>query len=625
MPVAFWKNRDEEGISKSRKRTKGQRSIYSTAPAIQQRESSLYLPAGGGMVVVSSGRGSESGQATATIPSSVPVPKGGIRIQKPNRTLFTSIKHQHQHHHHHPQQASASAYHSYLPDHQQYRHPYSINHTSAPSDLHSLSTFDLYDRPRYTPAAAPYHSAVDIRRPTTIAFADELAWTDSSRTSSSCYNHSYDSQDEDEDEEEEESVCQKRRDIVSRARLTCQSFVSLGKTMSGALKSRGEGMKSEVWAKSHSTDCTDDMSAPPPIPARSRLRAVPGPKSNTSPIPTPIQTPTLESSTSRLLFSTPPTAIHSSEASARVVGQKKSQMFQLPVDRPLPQEESQTPVLPSPLSGTFESPNSSSRSPGANGDSILTFGKKKGGKNLEKDPYKVRDGAEKKSSSSGVYTPSTFPGASGPRPSHFPTHVYTPPTFTLHPTRPSPQPISPSGSSIHSSLSSHSDSTAPPATPLSPTTRFGKALSNVKRISTNIKGHKDIQHPQAHEHFLPPSASFESNSTTSHSRDSSLGPQTPTMSHQSYHLQSPTGGYFPPLSAGLGVGLSENVGYEGRRARSQSIDAAVLFDHGAEGGKGQLQSPSLGHKGRRKPVPRLAADGLSNDMAGLEVEETHAL
>ncbi|WWD17474.1 hypothetical protein CI109_101915 [Kwoniella shandongensis] len=634
--MPFWKKRDDRpgsaSSSSSQKRPKGHKSIYATAPAIQERESSLYLPTIAIPANRSSGRRGNSrrgsGLDQATVQSS---PQRGINntsAKKPNRTLFTTLP---DHiFNNHPQQevVRVTQHHNhqsfpYYTNQQLQQHPYD-RHPHSHSTSYSLSTFDL-DCRAYS-SKAYNSSTVDIRRPRSISFADDPIWTDESRSSSSYYNHSYDSEDEDDDEAEEKHhpAHQKRANLVTKARLTCQSLLELGKTMSGALGLKGEGMKSEVWGKSHATDDADSMAAPPPIPARSRLRTVPEPKSNTSPYPTPAHTPSLDSSSTLSLFPTPPTTLGHAEAPARVVGHKKSEIFQLPVDPPLPLEEYRTPVLPSsPVAGTLESPSGPNRSPGSNGDSILTFGKKKSGKVVEKDPHKVRDGAEKKASSSGVYTPMTFPGASGPRPSHFPTHVYTPPTFTLHPTKPQPQPISPSGSSIHSSSSSHSDSTAPPATPLSPTTRFSKALSNVKRFSTNIKGQKDSQHPHAHDYFIPASISLESNSTANHSRDSSLGPQTPTSSYQPH---TPVGGYFPPISAGLGMGLPEDVGSQGSRTRAQSTSATtVLFDHGVESGKSPMQSPSLGHKGRRKPVPRLADDGLVNGMAKLEVEQTHAL
>lgn len=111
-----------------------------------------------------------------------------------------------------------------------------------------------------------------------------------------------------------------------------------------------------------------------------------------------------------------------------------------------------------------------------------------------------------------------------------------------------------------------------------------------------------------------------------HSRQSSLGPQTPTSATRPVYGAY---AYTSTNSYGLGEGLSEN---EGRTAgsspealrRSQQITTTnmVIFDESAGG---TPKSPQL-TKPKRKPVPRmLVGDELTEKMEGLQMIETHAL
>lgn len=254
--MPFWKRRED----KPHKRSKGQKSIYASAPAIQERESSLYLPE----VVTTtsttaaststsgrsrrSGRGSGSGQATVLSPQRGISCNGSSTSarnnnQKPNRTLFTPAPDRFNLHPQKEEVVVVIPAQKHYTEQQLQQHPYRHHHHTHSS----LSTFDLDRRPY---SSATYSSTVDVRRPRSISFADRPIWTVESRSSSSYHNYSYDSEDEDEEEDTDDQPVQHRRGkFVSKARLTCQSLLDLGKTMSGALGLKGEGMKSEVWAK----------------------------------------------------------------------------------------------------------------------------------------------------------------------------------------------------------------------------------------------------------------------------------------------------------------------------------------------------------------------------------------
>ncbi|OCF36694.1 hypothetical protein I316_01290 [Kwoniella heveanensis BCC8398] len=387
-------------------------------------------------------------------------------------------------------------------------------------------------------------------------------------------------------------------------------------------------------------DSADDMNVPPPIPARSRLRTVPTPKLTSSPN---FSSPNLLSAQASEVQDGSSTIAEDASSSIRVITHRKSSLFRLPVDQPIALTSS---PVPSPVSPAFSSGSPASHgqgpaSPNA-GETSFGFGRRKVSRALERDPHKIRDGMMAKTSSSGVYTPPTFPGAQGPRPSHFPSHVYTPANFALYPAQ---TPISPSASSTHSSSSSQSDSTAPPRTPISPTGRIGKAMTNIRRFSSTITQVKEktgiVNNNNSHQraittpmleseyYYMPPSSSFES--STTHSRQSSWGPQTPVGSKIiAPPFQHSDSGYFPPLSshAGLGFGLPEHPHDNAmRRLRTSSTDATVIIDAGADPlnfgvldktDKKEVimgQVPSIGSKSKRKPVPKIL---------GQDVEETHA-
>ncbi|WVQ99253.1 hypothetical protein IAU59_006385 [Kwoniella sp. CBS 9459] len=421
--------------------------------------------------------------------------------------------------------------------------------------------------------------------------------------------------------------------LYTKKNLTSRSLISLFHNMSSSTSTAKEGGALGVdlrgcGERSAKTDDTaDNMAAPPPVPARSRLRTIPTPRLASSP----------NLSSPNLLSGSPmpdnSSTVGECSSSIHVITHRKSSLFRLPVDQPIAQTTSPMASPSSPAFSTGSPALNGSASPSA-GETSFGFGRRKVPRPLERDPHKIRDGTAAKTSSSGVYTPATFPGAQGPRPSHFPTHVYTPANFALYPAQ---TPISPSASSTHSSSSSQSDSTAPPRTPISPTGRIGKAMTNIRRFSSNITQVKEktgSTHQRAittplleSEYNIPPSSSFES--STTHSRQSSLGPQTPVGSRViAPPIQHSDSGYFPPLSshAGLGFGLPEHP-HENqmRRLRTSSTDATVIIDAGADPlNFGVLDKkeiivgpvPSMGSKTKRKPVPKIL---------GQDAEETHAL
>ncbi len=203
----------------------------------------------------------------------------------------------------------------------------------------------------------------------------------------------------------------------------------------------------------------------------------------------------------------------------------------------------------------------------------------------------------------------TFPGPEGPRSSHFPTHVYSPSGFTLHPTAPRPTPnnyayeSSSGGPSRSASMTSTSSSDT---SPITPTGRFsfvaGKTLAGLRRISNQITP------VSVRDSYLPPVTA-----SSIHSRDSSVGPTTPTSA-----TRPKESSYFPPTSpAGLGVG-SIGDGQTSWRAKG-----SVLFDEETSSAPRSPQQPVA--KGRRKPVPRIMDGELVGGIATLQVEETHAM
>jgi hypothetical protein len=230
------------------------------------------------------------------------------------------------------------------------------------------------------------------------------------------------------------------------------------------------------------------------------------------------------------------------------------------------------------------------------------FGKKRIG--TDRDPHKIRDGLGPKESPSGVYTrmsrrilalelnadliAPTFPGACGPRPAQYPTHVYTPSNFQLYP--------APSSAGPSRSCSTSSSEGDLPQTPISPTLRLfsNKTMAGIKRISGSIASFDPRSSPTP----TPASSrdSYFSHSSTS-SRQSSWGPITPNSATF-------------PFSAGLGVGLAEK---DGLTAKGESSP--------------MTRRPTEEPKIKRKPVPCAMEDEDDMDLVdGVKrVSITHAL
>ena len=180
----------------------------------------------------------------------------------------------------------------------------------------------------------------------------------------------------------------------------------------------------------------------------------------------------------------------------------------------------------------------------------------------------------------------TFPGACGPRPAQYPTHVYTPTNFQLYPT---PSSADPSRSSS-TATSSNEDL---PQTPISPTLRMfsNKTMAGIRRISGSLASIDPRQSP------TPASNrdSYFSYSSTS-SRQSSWGPISPNSIN------------FP---AGLGVGLAEKEGLTATKCESSPM----------------MRRPTEEIKIKRKPVPSAEVDNDSDELADSikRVSITHAL
>jgi len=80
-----------------------------------------------------------------------------------------------------------------------------------------------------------------------------------------------------------------------------------------------------------------------------------------------------------------------------VLSERRSSLYLLPIDQPLPVED--TPSLSSGSSSDNESPNPiASPRP----EESIRFGRKPRG--MDRDPYKIRDGTDVRRSTSGVYT-----------------------------------------------------------------------------------------------------------------------------------------------------------------------------------------------------------------------------
>ena len=210
----------------------------------------------------------------------------------------------------------------------------------------------------------------------------------------------------------------------------------------------------------------------------------------------------------------------------------------------------------------------------------------------------------------------TFPGAQGPRPSHFPSHVYTPSHFQLNPTSPTSATSTPvnytytaAGPSRSASVSSAESDM--PMTPASSNSRFssfsGKAMNGFKRISHQIKPTSSppaIKMPlSARDSYFPSSIGNDVQRVNA--------PSTPiaTPRAQSYSSQRVSFS-----SYGLGVGLSETNGQTlGSSPESSPSSRTVSYDESSD-----KVSPQA--KGRRKPVPKMLDESLSPKMEQLTME-----
>ena len=180
----------------------------------------------------------------------------------------------------------------------------------------------------------------------------------------------------------------------------------------------------------------------------------------------------------------------------------------------------------------------------------------------------------------------TFPGACGPRPAQYPTHVYTPTNFQLYP--------APSSAGPSRSCSTSSSSEDLPQTPISPTLRMfsNKTMAGIRRISGSLASFDPRQSPTP---------------TPASNRDSYFS-YTSTSSRQSSILVSPNSVNFP---AGLGVGLAEKDGITASKVESSPMQ----------------RRPTEEIKIKRKPVPSAEVDEEAEGLAGgiRRVSIAHAL
>ncbi|ORY32589.1 hypothetical protein BCR39DRAFT_378944 [Naematelia encephala] len=330
---------------------------------------------------------------------------------------------------------------------------------------------------------------------------------------------------------------------------------------------RSEITWNDEWSKVH-IHYEGDMTTDPMSPARPPRSAL-----RNGPVPPP-----LKSSSTPFNFSSPPQRVSLSLQKPTLPAHKSSP----------PTEKSSSPPqqvsLPAPLSPSHTLPTpslSSSSSSDQELDQPIFLGRKQRGKSGG-DPFRIKDGAMTRAPSSGVYTPPTFPGPQGPRPSHFPTHVYTPPGFALYPTKPQPQPNTYFDSahapvptySRTTSISSTTSASDEPGlqTPSSSRFSLSRAKLGLRRISHTVS--------------TPRTPKEEYNSTPI-----TLLPPPPLSAGSAASVNS--GWPATPPGHGIGVGLVEREGRTGR----------VLFED--ENGMMVKTSPDV-RKARRKPVPRIA-------------------
>ncbi|WVQ77237.1 hypothetical protein IAR50_006920 [Cryptococcus sp. DSM 104548] len=515
------------------------------------------------------------------------------------------------------------------------------NQTASPLSLDnffSTSSYDLaHPRPPY--ALQPAFASVDDfrRRPSTSAsFVDRL-WAGSSLDLAEDLDEQViQEEDSDDDTDDEAELVPPRPGFIRKARLSCSSVLSFKLRLG---RHRADGVESEVWSQHNLYSTESIMSIPPPIPARSRFRQAPPPKSTASSNTTPTQgsAPVLQPS---------PTLLSSQGASPQSSQRRSVAFDSLPSPSLQSSPRMGSPKLSSPSTPNFNSPTlPSSPRLGDSPNYPSPFGAKRRQSRVISggtDPLKVRDGVTKKSASSGVYTPPSFPGPCGPTrtPSH--TNSTRPRALDLGPKSPS--------SSIRSSNSSQSDSTAPrtPSTPKTPKTNFGKVFSrNAKRLSvmtlglgSSAPGSKRSESTSSsirdsegsQEGYFPnPTPSLNSLSTGSHQSQPSWEIHTPTSAHYPSYASHPAYAGYPSALTGGGYTAEPKELFPPEPAfynlaeRRGSTASDVGYSSGCGSGYGServRRSSNVGQgslpKGRRKPVPRV---GLEDEMGGMRIGE----
>ncbi|KIR55902.1 hypothetical protein I315_01784 [Cryptococcus gattii Ru294] len=412
-------------------------------------------------------------------------------------------------------------------------------------------------------------------------------------------------------------------------------------------------MRSEVWNNSYSAEIFD-MSAPPPVPERSRLRDAPPPKIDTA--RDAFSSPRLSAGNPNTSVpvtpSTPDLCVPAIPTTAISPLSPYFRKASLQVDSVNP---STTPRLRSPSTPSFTFPSSLLGSPSGSGP-LSSFAKKRQSKVMEKDPrdpYKVKDGMQKKKAASGIYTPPTFPGPSGhhlplPQQSH---SLDTPGQNTnsglgLGPMYPTSLSLS-----TQSSSSDHPDFIVSQRTPVSPNNgRFGRTFSgNVRRLSSLTaltsgmeetggtrgggggQSQSESRKGSSHSHSYSHTYSYYTSGTPSLESSSSYDPHS-SLEHYSNPQPLVSSPVSISGSASASVSALTPTNFYAPSLPSSSPSAASLGivynveeesgEDGMEGVGKKVSRPSPQTKGRRKPVPRLSEEedrNVAEKMEGLQV------
>ncbi|KIR74496.1 hypothetical protein I310_02103 [Cryptococcus deuterogattii CA1014] len=419
-------------------------------------------------------------------------------------------------------------------------------------------------------------------------------------------------------------------------------------------------MRSEVWNNSYSAEIFD-MSTPPPVPARSRLRDAPPPKIDTA--HDAFSSPRLSAgnpdTSAPVTPSTPDLCV---PAISTISTSPLSPYFRkasLQVDSVNP---STTPRLRSPSTPSFTFPSSLLGSPSGSGP-LSSFAKKRQSKMVEKDPrdpYKVKDGVQKKKAASGIYTPPTFPGPSGlhlplPQQSH---SLDTPGQHSISGLGLGPMYPTSLSLSTQSSSSDHPDFMVPQRTPMSPNNgRFGRTFSgNVRRLSSMTaltsgmtspgrlgeeetggtrggggQSQSESRKGSSHSHSYSHTYSYYTSGTPSLESSSSYDPHS-SLEHYSNPQPLVSSPVSLSGSASASVSALTPTNFYAPSLPSSSPSAASLGivynveeesgEDGMEGGGKNVSRPSPQTKGRRKPVPRLSEEedkNVAEKMEALQV------